>query len=321
MTNAGVVIVTHNSAEVIENCLDALGNLPCIVVDNASSDDSVALASGRRGVTVIPNGENRGFAAAVNQGVALLDCELVLILNPDTVLLTGLEPLAEACKRAGLAGGRLVDFAKRTQRGFTIRRFPTPWALAFETLGINRLWPGNPVNRRYRYLDRDLSAPGPAEQPAGAFLMVRRDVWERVGGFDERFFPVWFEDVDFCLRAYQSGFSAYYVPEVMACHRGGHSVGQIPGSRAALLWYVSLLRYAFKHFRMVRARGVGIAVLLSAMPRAAIRAILERSLQPIWVHWKVVQLVCRCLFTGRAQQYGVAGADSQPRLSPLIGGR
>ncbi|MGH9662983.1 MAG: glycosyltransferase family 2 protein, partial [Bryobacteraceae bacterium] len=223
MTSAGAVIVTHNSADVIGECLDALHGLRAVVVDNASSDGSAAQAGGRPGVTVVPIAENLGFAAAVNQGIALLDCELVLILNPDAVVLTGLERLAEACRQSGLAAGRLVDADGRTQRGFTIRRFPTPWTLAFETLGINRLWPGNPVNRRYRYLDRDLMEPGPVEQPAGAFLMVRRDVWERVGGLDEGFFPLWFEDVDFCLRRRQSGFAARYVPAAVARHRGGHS--------------------------------------------------------------------------------------------------
>ncbi len=122
------------------------------------------------------------------------------------------------------------------RRGFTIRRFPTPLTLWFELCGFNRLWPSNPVNRRYRYLDRDLEQAGPVEQPAGAFLMFRRDVWERLGGFDEGFYPVWFEDVDFCRRAADAGYRIEYVPQVEAEHLGGHSVGQISeGCRAAVL--------------------------------------------------------------------------------------
>ncbi len=107
------------------------------------------------------------------------------------------------------------------QSGFTIRRFPTPAALIFELFGINRLWPSNPVNRHYRYLDRDLDQPGPVEQPAGAFLMTRRDVWESLHGFDESFHPVWFEDVDYCKRASGSGY------QIRICAiRPGHPPGR-----------------------------------------------------------------------------------------------
>ncbi len=156
---------------------------------------------------VIANHENRGFAAAVNQGVAATDAEFVLILNPDVKLLTSVDALVEASERYGLAAGKLTDLNGRAQTGFTLRRFPTATALIFELFGINRLWPSNPVNRRLS-LSRsvDLDQPGSVEQPAGAFLMFRRDVWERLGGFDERFHPIWFEDVDFCRRAIDSGY-------------------------------------------------------------------------------------------------------------------
>lgn len=170
--------------------------LSIVVVDNASGDDT--LARMRPGTRVIANTENKGFAAAVNQGVRASDSEFVLLLNPDTQLLTSVDELIHASSQYGLASGKLVDKTRRAQKGFTIRRFPTPAALLFEMFGVNRLWPSNPVNRRYRYLDRDLDQPGPVEQPAGAFLMFRRDVWNQLGGMDESFYPVWFEDVDFC---------------------------------------------------------------------------------------------------------------------------
>ncbi len=73
-------------------------------------------------------------------------------------------------------------------------------------LGLNRLWPGNPVNRRYRCLDLDLEAAADVEQPAGAFLLIRRDAWQALGGFDEGFHPIWFEDVDFLKRARDAGY-------------------------------------------------------------------------------------------------------------------
>ena len=138
---------------------------------------------------LIANPENRGFAAAVNQGFAELKNPYVLLLNPDAVIQTSLEPLREACDLPGSAGagGQLVDGNGQPQVGFMVRRLPTPAALILEALLLNRFWPGNPVNRRYRCLDWDSSSRSRVEQPAGAFFMVRRAVWQELGGLDERF--------------------------------------------------------------------------------------------------------------------------------------
>src|ERR1700683_232959 len=169
-------------------------NVTPIVVDNASSDRTVERVQKAAQVQLIANSENRGFAAAVNQGISACDADYLLLLNPDAHLLTGIDSLIEASEKYGLAAGKLVDAGGRPQAGFTIRRFPTPVALIFELFGVNRFWPSNPVNRRYRYQDRDLDQPGPVEQPAGAFLMTRREVCNNLYGFDESFHAVLFCD-------------------------------------------------------------------------------------------------------------------------------
>ena len=257
MNRVAAVIVTYNSGAEIGECLDALhGCASIIVVDNGSSDRSVAEAEKRHFVTVIANRTNVGFAAAVNQGVRACDENLILLINPDAVLLGGLSELASECEHFGIAAGKLVDQTGRVQAGFTIRRLPTPSALIFECLGLNRLWPGNPVNQKYRYWGRDLEVSGLAEQPAGAFLMIRRDVFETLGGLDESFFPVWFEDVDLARRAVDRGFVPRYFSGSQARHSGGHSVGKLTGECRSLYWYVSLLRYASKHFRSIHFRAV-----------------------------------------------------------------
>ena len=275
-------------------------SLTPVVIDNASSDDTVERVRTRAGVRLIANRVNRGFAAAVNQGTREAgQAGFLLLLNPDACLATPLEDLIEASRRHGLAAGKLVGEDGRAQTGFALRRFPTPAALIFELFGINRLWPRNPVNCHYRYLDRDLDRPGPVEQPAGAFLMTRRDVWEGLGGLDEQFHPVWFEDVDFCRRAADAGYRIEYVPSVIARHVGGHSVGQVPRAYRAVYWCDSLLRYAVKHFAPRAYRRVCVAVIVSAVLRAVAGINQDRSQAPAAMYFKIVKLASRRLVSPR----------------------
>lgn len=305
------MIVTRNSGEVIGACLDALAKmapqLMPVVVDNASTDDTLQRVRAHQGVRVIANRENRGFAAAVNQGVASLaaerveatDADVILLLNPDVNLLTAVDTLMDASAKYGLAAGKLVDMTGRAQAGFTIRRFPTAASLIFELFGINRLWRSNPVNRRYRYLDKNLDEAGEVEQPAGAFLMFRREVWRQLGGWDEDFHPIWFEDVDFCRRAIDAGFHIQYIPDAAASHVGGHSVAQVPPSSRAGYWCASLIRYASKHFREPGYRGVCAAVVLSSVPRMVVGMISARSLAPISTYSKIVRFAGLRLVSAR----------------------
>jgi N-acetylglucosaminyl-diphospho-decaprenol L-rhamnosyltransferase len=306
------IIVTFNSEAVIGQCLDSLTKMAPqvkpVVVDNASSDQTLQVARRhalRAQIQIIPNPENRGFAAAVNQGIAACDADFLLSLNPDANLLTRVDAMVDASRQYGLAAGKLVDLNGRPQSGFTIRRLPTPAALIFELFGINRLWPSNPVNRHYRYLDRDLNQPGPVEQPAGAFLMTRRDVWETLHGFDESFHPLWFEDVDFCKRALNSEYQIQYVPSVQASHVGGHSVGRLTPASRAIHWCVSLTRYAAKHFHSAGYRAVCLAVVLSSIPRMVVRMIQDRSLQSVATYRKIVLFAGLCLVSpGRSAARG-----------------
>jgi len=280
-------------------------NVTPIVVDNASSDRTAELVRERAHVRLIANRENRGFAAAVNQGISACEADFLLLLNPDAHLLTAVDALVSASEQYGLAAGQLLDQAGRVQSGFTIRRLPAPASLIFELFGINRLWPSNPVNRVYRYQDRDLDQPGPVEQPAGAFLMTRRDVWKTLQGFDESFHPVWFEDVDFCKRALDSGYGIQYVPSVQATHNGGHSVNNIPPRCRALYWCVSLTKYAAKHFHSAGYRAVCLAVVLSSFPRMVARMIQDRSLQSVATYRKIVRFAGLCLISsGRSAARG-----------------
>jgi len=299
MPEIGIVIVTYNSEPEIGACLDAAlaSGADVVVVDNASQDGTIAQAA-RRGVRLIANSTNRGFAAAVNQGFAALTCSYILILNPDAVLLQGLAALRSACDLPGAAGaGGCLRDARGPQVGFMVRRLPTAAALTMEVLLLNRLWPKNPVNRRYRCADLDYSVQCAVEQPAGAFLMLRRDAWREVGGLDERFWPIWFEDVDLCRRLKERNYLLFYVPEAVAEHTGGHSIGRIAVERRRICWYSSLLRYSAKHFSGLAFRGLSLAVVVGSCLRM-IAGLAAFEPRPTAAYGEIARLAIGCLLFG-----------------------
>jgi GT2 family glycosyltransferase len=299
MSEIGIIIVTYNSAAVIGECLDAAlaTGAEIVVVDNASQDGTIAEVA-RHGVRLIANPENRGFAGAVNQGFTDLKNPFILLLNPDAVIKTSLEPLREASDLPGSAGagGKLVDASGQPQVGFMVRKLPTPGTLILEALLLSRIWPGNPVNRRYRCLDGDSSSRSTVEQPAGAFFMVRHAVWQELGGLDEGFFPLWFEDVDFCRRIRDRGLSLYYIPEAVAKHTGGHSIPRLPLEMRLIYWYRSLLRYSAKHFGPLAFRAVCLAVVTGSILRGVLESAISLSFKPMAAYGKVVGLAGRSLF-------------------------
>jgi N-acetylglucosaminyl-diphospho-decaprenol L-rhamnosyltransferase len=295
MGDIGIVIVTYNSGAEIGSCLDAAAGrgAEIVVVDNASYDQTVAEVE-RRGVRLIRNSENRGFAAAVNQGFRALGTSYVLLLNPDADLQSGLEDLRRQCDLPGTAGagGRTMNATGLPETGWMARRLPTPSSLCLEVLGINRLWPGNPVNWRFRCYDLDLATltPVQVEQPAGAFLMIRRDAWERLEGFDESFYPLWFEDVDFCYRLKEAGLRLFHVPLAVVRHAGAHSIRKMPLVIREIYWYGSLLRYASKHFGPFGRRLVCCSVVTGSVIRAICRLFHRGGGQELAVCWKIIGL-------------------------------
>jgi len=276
MPVGSVIVVTHNSANCIEACLSSL--LPAktwriVLVDNASTDKTVYKA--RRlapELSIQVNRQNVGFGAAVNQGCRIADGNVFLILNPDIAAQPhSLDKLLEAVSADGVgaAGGLLAESSGQAQVGFTLRRFPTLASALAEVMLLNRLWPNNSINRKYRCLDLDHSKVQEVEQPAGACLAIMKEAWKDVGGFDESFFPVWFEDVDFCRRLHDRGWKIVFCPEAAFAHIGGHSVRQLNFRDRQTFWYRNLLRYFAKHhpyWQLVVLRmGVVAGLLLRSL--------------------------------------------------------
>jgi hypothetical protein len=132
--------------------------------------------------------------------------------------------------------------------------------------------------------------------------MFRRDVFEALGGFDESFFPVWFEDVDFAKRAKDQGFSPRYCSQAKARHIGGHSVGKLTGACRNLYWYVSLLRYASKHYGSMQFRTVCGAAAAGCFMKAVAGLFGDRP--TIVAYQRVIRLAMSSMAVGRLRPDG-----------------
>ncbi|MBN9657022.1 MAG: glycosyltransferase family 2 protein [Acidobacteria bacterium] len=306
----GAVLVAFNSADHIEKCIESCLQFRTefaagiVVIDNASTDGTAAISRSRDGVWTVENPTNRGFAGAVNQGIGLLSsADAILILNPDVILLDSPSILAAefADAKVAAAGGQLLNSNGEAQAGFQVRRFPSALTLVFENLGLNKIWPGNLVNRRYRCLDLQPGKTADVEQPAGACLLLRREAWAAVRGMDEGFFPVWFEDVDLLRRLASVGWKARYVSSFSARHEGGHSVNAVEWSNRQLYWCGSLLRYAAIHCSTIGLWAVGVSVLLGWIPRAVTGMFLQRSFRHLIEYVKLFRLVGAYLTAGRSE--------------------
>ncbi len=271
-----VLVVSHNTRDLTLRLLSSLERdgdrtrWEVVVLDNESSDGSAdAIEQAHPWVRVIRNVPQRGFAAALNQGIGLTVAPTVVALNPDTVVPAG-------------AIGRLVGALERDPRvaavGPLIRRpdgraqrqgqfAPRPYTALIVLLGLAHL----PIFRREAARYYGTHTPGPplpVELLPGTCLVIRRAAYEQIGPFDERFF-VYCEDVDWCIRAGANGWTLLFVPEVAILHEKAAS-SRAAAARVIRLYYQSLRSFYEKHH----------AGNASPLARAAWRgglALMERS--------------------------------------------
>lgn len=270
-----VVIVSADMAEMTLDCVRELEGpevASIVVIDNAFDP---AAGSGReelhRRTTVVELDAPHGFAAANNRGVVLGKAPYVLLLNSDILIQPGaIEGLLEALREtpgAVAAGGRLVDpDTLVTQSGYRPRPFPTLANFLVIMLGLEELWPGNPITSRYHGAQLDENRTQAVEaQPAAAALMVPRADLQAVGGFDERFW-FWFEDSDLLLRLRSRG-QILYVPGAVFRHLGGGTFGSWSKSQRIRSVYHGILHYGDAHFSRPQRVLLGLTAVAVSWPR------------------------------------------------------
>ncbi len=241
--------MNYNAAHLLVDCvasLRAAGLDDIVVVDNASSDGSRRrLAAADGGARWIDTGANLGYGRAANRGAAGSDAPYLLVCNPDlTVEADAVNVLVErldADADLGMVGPRVVNIDGTTYP--SARTFPDLVdAIGHGVLGM--VAPNNRFTRRYRLLDWDHDRVARVDWVSGACFLVRRQVWDALGGFDPAYF-MYMEDVDLCWRAGRAGWAVGYDPRARVTHVQGASADRHP-YRMLMAHHRSVWRFAWR---------------------------------------------------------------------------
>lgn len=239
-----VIIVTYNSEAAIKNCLSSVfsssAETEAIIVDNNSGDKTIGLVEQFPKARLIRNKRNLGFGRANNVAARAASGDFLFFLNPDCVVedttIGKLANYLEKNKDVAVVGPKLLNSNGSIQR--EIANFPNFLSQIFILLRLHRI--GVFQNFVYRELDYDKTQE--SEHLMGAALLVRREVFENVGGFDENFF-LWFEETDLLKRIKDLGYRIVYYPEARVTHLVGQSTRQLDFFEKQTIWNKSLLYY------------------------------------------------------------------------------
>ena len=278
-----VIIVTYESRDFIDACLESIFRTSrewiadCYIVDNASQDGTTERILGSfPGVQLIANSENLGFGRAVNIAAQRCTGEFLLILNPDTIAqpeaATELVQFLRYRPQAGACGPKVISPNGRF-RNDSRRGFPTPLNAFGYFSGLDRLFPQSRTfggyHRRWLSPEREVVT----DCLSGSCLLIRRSVYESVGGFDEDYF-LFGEDIDLCWKIKQSGWETWFIPAAVVVHAKGASMRFVPLTarrefyRSMRLFIEKRLASRYPRWILSTAKiGISFAAVLSSRYR------------------------------------------------------
>ena len=293
----GIVIVNYNTRDLLADCLASIAAsqitvpMRVVVVDNASTDDTIAMA--RRDypwVEVIASATNGGYAYANNLALRRLIADIppdqdrrhayLLLLNPDTVLapdtLVHMLDFLETHPEAGVVGPKIV--LPNGQLDLACRRlFPTPRRALFRLLGLSRIFPRARALAGYNltYLDPDETTE--VDSVVGAFMLVRLAAIHQAGLLDEDYF-MYGEDLDWAYRIKQAGWRVFYAPLTTIIHHKGAASRQ-RSRRSIVAFYQAMAIFHRKHYAASLPGIVNAIILLGIVARAGL-ALALNALRP-----------------------------------------
>lgn len=243
-TTLSIILVSYNTAEHTRHALRAVyqdtkkTDFEVIVVDNASTDDSVSVLRAHfPDIQLIESQQNLGFAGGVCLGVAQAKGEYILLLNPDTEVLDGaidkLMQFARQYNNNGIWGGITLndDHTLDTQHAWSKPTFST---LLFSALGLSKAFSKSCFFNHANYGCWQRDSVKEVDILSGCFFLTQRKVWDELGGLDPQFF-MYAEEADYCLRAAQKGYQPIVTPEAKLIHHGGVSHSRFSGKLVKLL--------------------------------------------------------------------------------------
>ncbi len=265
-----IIIVNYNVKEFLQNLLHSIEKASLnisheiIIVDNASDDGSVELIRDKfPSVRLIANRENLGFGKANNQALEIAKGKYLLLINPDTIVsedtFDKMIRFFEENTEAGLAGCKILNPDGTLQLACR-RSFPGPWTSFCKVTGLSNLFPKSKLFARYNltYLDEDQTYE--VDAISGSFMMMKKETYDKVGGFDEEFF-MYGEDLDLCYRIQQAAFKVYYVHTTQIIHYKGESTKRSRLDETKV-FYDAMHLFVKKHFSS--------SLLVEAILRSAI---------------------------------------------------
>ena len=274
-----VVTVTYSPGETLTRFLDTLAEatdrrVRVILADNGSTDGAPEQAAERPDVDFVPTGANLGYGGAANRGVAELGPEhgWIVVANPDLEWQPGaLDELLSAAKRWPRGGSFGPLIREPSGEVYPSARLVPSLGRGAGHAVLGKVWPGNPWSRSYRQSETEVTERT-AGWLSGSCLLMRREAFDSVGGFDPRYF-MYFEDVDLGERLGRAGWLNVYVPSAEIMHIGGHSTGRA-SARMLTEHHRSAYRYlADRHPGAIWAPvRVLLRAALAARARMEIRA-------------------------------------------------
>lgn len=227
-----IIIVNYNVKEFLQNLLHSIKKATqslqteIIIIDNASDDGSVEFLREKfPEVKVIANNKNLGFGKANNLGLKIASGKYLLMLNPDTIVaedtFTKMISFFENNPSVGLAGCKILNPDGTLQLACR-RSFPGPWTSFCKVTGLSNLFPNSRLFAKYNLTYLDENQTYEVDAISGSFMMMRKEVYEKIGGFDEQFF-MYGEDLDLAYRVQKEGYKVYYFHETQIIHYKGES--------------------------------------------------------------------------------------------------
>ncbi|MEO6820503.1 MAG: glycosyltransferase family 2 protein [Ginsengibacter sp.] len=249
-----IVIVNWNSGHYLLKCIQSILENKnekvvnkVIIIDNDSTDDSLSKINSINKILIKRNQENVGFSKACNQGFKLCNAPFVLLLNPDAGLmdntLQDCISFMESNRQVDILGCQLLDDNGKVAP--SCARFPSPISFFYEAIGLSKIAPS--IFRPATVMtDWDHKESKKVDQVMGAFMFMRRSIFDKLGYFDERFF-VYFEELDFSKRLSEINGISFFNVNIKAFHSGEGTTHSVKAFRL-FLFLRSRLQYAEKHF-------------------------------------------------------------------------